>query len=197
MTSTINFRDIRPFQFVGDDPDQKLYKHGSDQVDIKNSFIPIPSNLDLQKSEHFSEEEKNVVKEIKYRMTHTRYNPHEKSSTGLDRYFNRNIVTSLSELKRGWENAGSKSLELDRYTDPFIYPKIALYELTQEYMKVQKSDFSKFVNNEISLIFLDIVMKYKHMALHAIISDRARDRIFTKFECTSSFINDVENLFFN
>ena len=66
MTSTINFRDIRPFQFVGDDPDQKLYKHGSDQVDIKNSFIPIPSNLDLQKSEHFSEEEKNVVKEIKY-----------------------------------------------------------------------------------------------------------------------------------
>jgi len=146
----------------------------------QDGFVMIPSDLDITKAKSLSVEEQGLIDELKWRMTHNRYSQ-EEVPLPLSNFL-QDPINSLSELKRGYEGTGPKPrtpLHWHRYPYPFLYPKIALFELIEEWRSEQSqtSTLLQLVEDEFVPLVSKLLESYRHATWYALQSPRIRDKV--------------------
>ena len=187
-------RQIRPFRLAGlryppRDDNPFVPRSGIGELlpgwtkydeHLQDGFVMIPSDSDITKAKSLSVEELGLIDELKWRMTHNRYSQEEVPlpiSSHLQ-----DPINSLKDLKRGYEGTGPEArtpLHWTRYPYPFLYPRIALFELVEEWRSEQSqpSTLLQLVEDEFVPLVSKLLEKYRHATWYALQSPRIRDKV--------------------
>jgi hypothetical protein len=167
----------------------------SEEVGLR--YIAIPSNSDIARIQTLSNKERELVDEIKWRITHQnnswegmevlslKYEPWNtipSSSLMEDSSFD-GYLPYFTDLRRGYENAGlykRPKLRFEDDQDRFLYPRIAVFKLFEQWrahqMKTHKEDV-QFTENIIGPAVLELFKRYRHHAIDAFNSPILRDHV--------------------
>jgi hypothetical protein len=164
----------------------------TEEVGIR--YIVIPSDSDIIRIGALSDNERELVDELKWRLTHRNNShddlevvalevsrsPSEPVPSSLLELNPAGLIALFTDLRRGYENFGRPGLRFGNDQDPFLYPRIAVFELFEKWRADQipahKKDI-QLTENVLGPLVLELFKRYRHRALDAFCEPILRNHV--------------------